>query len=197
MDNYELIQTIGSGSFGNVKKIRRKTDGKIFVWKEINYGQMLDKEKQQLVTEVNVLRELNHPNIVRYQDRIIDKANKRICIVMEFCESGDLKQLIKRCKRDSDYIAEDVIWKVFTQVVLALSECHNRRAGTIIHRDIKPGNVFLDSHLNVKLGDFGLSRIMGRESLYAYTTVGTPYYMSPEQVTDDKYTVKSDIWSAG
>ena len=63
---------------------------------------------------MNVLRELCHPNIVRYQDRIIDKANKRICIVMEFCESGDLKQLIKRCKRDQDYIAEDVIWKVFT-----------------------------------------------------------------------------------
>ena len=116
---------------------------------------------------------------------------------MEFCESGDLKQLIKRCKRDQDYIAEDVIWKVFTQVILALAECHNRQAGTIIHRDIKPGNVFLDSHLNVKLGDFGLSRILGRESLYAYTHVGTPYYQSPEQITDDKYTVKSDIWSAG
>jgi serine/threonine protein kinase len=116
---------------------------------------------------------------------------------MEFCEGGDLKKLIKKCSRDCDYIAEDVIWKVFTQIVLALAECHNRKAGWIIHRDIKPGNVFLDGHLNVKIGDFGLSRIMGRESLFAYTHVGTPYYMSPEQIDDDKYTEKSDIWSTG
>ena len=66
-----------------------------------------------------------------------------------------------------------------------------------MHRDIKPGNLFLDADNNVKLGDFGLSRIMGTGSLYAYTNVGTPYYMSPEQISEEKYDEKSDIWSAG
>ena len=56
----------------------------------MNYGKMGEKEKQQLVSEVNILRELNHPNIVRYYDRIIDKANAKIYIIMEFCEGGDL-----------------------------------------------------------------------------------------------------------
>lgn len=68
----------------------RKSDGKILVWKELNYGKMSDKEKQQLVSEVNILRELSHPNIVKYYDRIIDKANATIYIIMEFCEGGDL-----------------------------------------------------------------------------------------------------------
>lgn len=66
------------------------------------------------------------------------------------------------------------------QIVLALSECHNWKTGKILHWDIKPGNIFLDSNNNVKLGDFGLSWVMGTESQYAYTNVGTPYYMSPE-----------------
>jgi serine/threonine protein kinase len=63
---------------------------------------------------------------------------------------------------------------------MALLECHKRKEGKILHRDIKPGNLFLDSNSNVKLGDFGLSKIMGKESVYAETHVGTPYYMSPE-----------------
>jgi serine/threonine protein kinase len=67
----------------------------------------------------------------------------------------------------------------------------------VLHRDIKPGNLFLDSNNNIKLGDFGLSRIMGKESIYAYTNVGTPYYMSPEQISEQKYDEKSDIWSTG
>jgi len=69
MENYELISHIGKGSFGLVSKVRRKTDGRIYVWKELNYGGMSEKEKQQLVAEVNILRELNHPNIVHYYDR--------------------------------------------------------------------------------------------------------------------------------
>jgi serine/threonine protein kinase len=57
--------------------------------------------------------------------------------------------------------------------------------------------VFLGSHDNVKLGDFGLSKVLDNDSLYAYTNVGTPYYMSPEQINEDKYNHKSDIWSLG
>jgi len=180
-----------------VWKIRRKSDSKTLVWKELEYGRMGDKEKAQLVSEVNILQGLQHPNIVRYYDRIIDRANRRIYIVMEYCEGGDMTMLIKKCKREKDFVAEDVIWKIFMQIALALKECHCRKEGTIIHRDIKPGNVFLDAANNVKLGDFGLSRILSAESQYAQSSVGTPYYMSPEQVNEAKYNEKTDIWSAG
>jgi NIMA (never in mitosis gene a)-related kinase len=90
MENYEKVSDIGKGSFGVVSKIRRKSDGRILVWKELNYGRMNEKEKQQLVSEVNILRELHHPNIVRYYDRIIDKEQSKIYIVMEYCERGDM-----------------------------------------------------------------------------------------------------------
>lgn len=185
------------GSFGYVYKIRRKSDSKILVWKELNYGRMTEKEKQQLVSEVNILKDLSHPNIVRYYDRIIDKQKGKIYIVMEYCEGGDMGQLIKKCKRNNDYIAEDVVWKIFMQLALALRECHHRAQRKILHRDIKPGNIFLDASTNVKIGDFGLSRVLSDESQYAFTHVGTPYYMSPEQMVDAKYNEKSDIWSAG
>jgi serine/threonine protein kinase len=116
---------------------------------------------------------------------------------MEHCEGGDLTKLIKKCKQGNDYVAEDVIWKIFTQIVLALNECHNRKEGKILHRDLKPGNVFFDKANNVKLGDFGLSKILSTTSQYACTNVGTPYYMSPEQISESSYNEKSDIWSAG
>ncbi len=90
MENYEKLSDIGKGSFGTVSKIRRKADGKILVWKELNYGKMSEKEKQYLVAEVNILKDLNHPNIVKYYDRIIDKDQAKIYIVMEYCEKGDM-----------------------------------------------------------------------------------------------------------
>ena len=66
MDKYDLLHQIGEGSFGNVCVIKRKADDQPFVWKEIDYGQLPTKEKHQLVAEVNILRELKHPNIVKY-----------------------------------------------------------------------------------------------------------------------------------
>mmetsp|Transcript_5619 Transcript_5619/g.4283 ORF Transcript_5619/g.4283 Transcript_5619/m.4283 type:complete len:138 (-) Transcript_5619:288-701(-) len=118
-------------------------------------------------------------------------------MVMEYCEGGDLTKLIKKCKNDKDFVSEDVIWKIFFQIILALNECHNRKEGKILHRDIKPGNIFLDGQNNIKLGDFGLSRMLSVESQYALSNVGTPYYMSPEQIHEERYNEKSDIWSAG
>ena len=198
MENYERVSDIGKGSFGVVSKIKRKSDGRVLVWKELNYGKMNEKEKQQLVSEVNILRELHHPNIVRYYDRIIDKEQTKIYIVMEFCERGDMAQLIKKMRRDKEFASEEKVWRVLAQISAALFACHRKKEGSrVMHRDLKPGNVFFDSNGNVKLGDFGLSRMMGDESVYAYTHVGTPYYMSPEQISDQKYSEKSDIWSVG
>lgn len=83
-------------------------------------------------------------------------------------------------------------------MTLALLECHQRKEGNkVLHRDLKPGNVFFDAEENVKLGDFGLSRMMNDESVFAFTHVGTPYYMSPELIQESRYNDRTDIWSAG
>eukprot|EP00794_Sanderia_malayensis_P017711 gene17711-19480_t len=198
LDDYVVIETVGSGSYGTCKKVRRKTDGKCLVWKELNYGQMSEVEKQMLVSEVNLLRELRHNNIVRYYDRIIDRTKTTIYIVMEHCEKGDLSHIISKHKRERKLIEEQFVWKVLYQLSLALKECHRKKGGGhILHRDLKPANVFMDCEGNVKLGDFGLARVLNHDTSFAKTFVGTPYYMSPEQVSKMLYNEKSDIWSLG
>jgi NIMA (never in mitosis gene a)-related kinase len=87
---------------------------------------MNEKEKQQIVSEVNILRELRHPSIVRYYDRIVDKRNLKIYIIMEFCQGGDLQKVIKRCLQSGDFISEEFIWKIFAQIVCGLNFCHRR-----------------------------------------------------------------------
>ncbi|XP_021514150.1 serine/threonine-protein kinase Nek2 [Meriones unguiculatus] len=199
VEDYEVLHGIGTGSYGRCQKIRRKSDGKILVWKELDYGSMTEVEKQMLVSEVNLLRELKHPNIVRYYDRIIDRTNTTLYIVMEYCEGGDLASIITKGTKDRQYLEEEFVLRVMTQLTLALKECHRRSDGghTVLHRDLKPANVFLDGKNNVKLGDFGLARILNHDTSFAKTFVGTPYYMSPEQMSRLSYNEKSDIWSLG
>lgn len=198
LDDFEVLSTIGTGSYGTCKKIKRRKDGKVMVWKELDYGSMTETEKQMLVSEVNLLRELKSPYIVRYYDRIIDRARTTIYIIMEYCKGGDLSTLIARCKRDALYQDEEFIWKILIQLTLALFECHQRKNGrAVLHRDMKPANVFLDTDRNVKLGDFGLARVLHHETSFANTYVGTPYYMSPELVNNMSYNEKSDVWSMG
>lgn len=79
------------------------------------------------------------------------------------------------------YLEEQFVLRVMAQLALALKECHRRSDGgtTVLHRDLKPANIFLDAKQNVKLGDFGLARILNHDTSFAKTFVGTPYYMSP------------------
>ncbi|KAL4674737.1 hypothetical protein H8959_018671 [Pygathrix nigripes] len=167
-EDYEVLYTIGTGSYGRCQKIRRKSDGKILVWKELDYGSMTETEKQMLVSEVNLLRELKHPNIVRYYDRIIDRTNTTLYIVMEYCEGGDLASVITKGTKERQYLDEEFVLRVMTQLTLALKECHRRSDGghTVLHRDLKPANVFLDGKQN-------------------------------EQMNRMSYNEKSDIWSLG
>lgn len=95
---------------------------------------MSDKEKQQIVAEVNILRDLQHPNIVRYYDRCIDKKNLKLYIIMEYCEKGDLQQVIKRCIRNKELIQEQVIWRILSQIVSGLYFCHRRSQQVTINR---------------------------------------------------------------
>ncbi|ESU36847.1 Kinase, NEK [Giardia duodenalis] len=199
---YIFLNIIGSGSFGKVHKVQSRTNGRIFACKEIDYAKMSEKEKKLLVHEVNTLKELSHENIVSYIDRFVERENAKMFIVMEYCENGDLARYIKRHKTDRRYIAEEKIWSVFVQLLHALNYCHSLHkhddTGThkVIHRDIKPGNVFLTRDGSIKLGDFGLCRSLGELS-QAKTNVGTPLYMAIEVLQKQSYTEKADIWSLG
>lgn len=82
------------GSYGKVSLVKHLASGTEMVWKQTNYGGMNEKEKQQLINEVNILRELKHENIVRCYDKFVDKKNTSIYLVMEYCKGGDLSKLI-------------------------------------------------------------------------------------------------------
>jgi NIMA (never in mitosis gene a)-related kinase 2 len=177
------------GSFGSVSKIRHKETGEVWVWKEMRYKGISEKERKLLCTEVNVMRTIPDPHIVKYYGRIQDKENMKLYILMEYCENGDLKSLIDKHKASKEPIKEQIIWEVLSKIVQALSVCHNN-SSPVIHRDIKPANIFIGKYEDYKLGDFGLSKILTDQSILATTNVGTPYYMSPEQVGSSNYNEK-------
>ncbi|KAF9786332.1 kinase-like protein [Thelephora terrestris] len=213
---YEPLDVIGNGSFGIIRKVKRKSDGLIFARKELYFERMSDRDKKQIVAEVNILKDLQHEHIVRYHDRYVDRDAGVLYILMEYCGGGDLSSVIKQSQRQNKTIPEELIWNYFMQILLALSYCHHpnghSRSGSsstgtdsecgkdkrpqILHRDLKPDNVFLDENNRVKLGDFGLSKALAQAS-FAQTYVGTPYYMSPELMQEKAYDSKSDIWSLG
>ncbi|PAA78510.1 hypothetical protein BOX15_Mlig013584g1, partial [Macrostomum lignano] len=198
LSDYDVLCEIGTGSYGTCAKIRRKRDGLILVWKELSYVTMTEAEKRYLCSEVNLLKSLSHPNIVKYVDRIHDRATGKVYIIMEYCDGGDLLKRIRAHREKKKYIPEQQIWKWLTQLSLALRCCHCRQGvKAVLHRDLKPANCFLDSDGNLKLGDFGLARVLRHSGSFASTFVGTPYYMSPEQMQKSAYTEKSDIWSLG
>ncbi|KIY69899.1 kinase-like protein [Cylindrobasidium torrendii FP15055 ss-10] len=214
-DQYEPLDVIGNGSFGIIRKVRRKSDGLIFARKELDYERMNERDKKQIVAEVNILKELHNDHIVRYHDRYVDRDAGILYILMEYCGGGDLSSVIKQALKHNRSIPEDMIWLYFMQICRALYYCHHpngtshgrpssvggdnsdpSRRSQILHRDLKPDNVFLDEKNIVKLGDFGLSKALSHAS-FANTYVGTPYYMSPELMEEKAYDAKSDIWSLG
>ncbi|KAJ7939780.1 kinase-like domain-containing protein [Mycena leptocephala] len=204
LELYEVVEEIGKGAFGIVTKVRRKDNGRIFARKEINFGSMTEQDVLQLMTEVHVLEHIKHDHIIYYQERYVDVESKRLYIVTEYCAGGDLSAIILRAVKQKKYITEDTVWTYFMQILSALEYCHNTGEGRsdvnwkgqILHRDLKPANVLLDQFNTVKLGDFGLAKVLP-EGRFGDTFAGTPYYMSPEMIQGTIYNHKSDIWSLG
>lgn len=91
---------------------------------------------------------------------------------MEHCDGGDVSILLKQCRKEKRMLPEQKVWDLFVQTVIAMQACHRRKAGAVLHRDIKPANLFLDKYHNVKLGDFGLARVLTTTSSMARTFVG-------------------------
>merc|ERR1719384_2381970 len=158
----------------------------------IDISRASKQEREDAVKEGKVLASLKHPYIVRYRESFHEDG--WLCIAMDYCEGGDLSDRIKKNRHASRHLPQEQILRWFTQAVLALKYIHDKH---ILHRDLKSGNFFLSKSGNIKMGDFGIAKVLECTAACAQTQIGTPYYLSPEICHGKPYAWGSDIWSMG
>ena len=202
LSDFIIEGKLGSGSFGTVYRAERIRDNTTYVIKTISIGELSLDEQMDAINEVKLLASVESPHVVKYFDSFVESDT--LYIVMEFCDRGDLKQLLKRKKNKNENALESTrTWSLFLQICLGLYDIHRQK---VLHRDMKTANVFLSKPGNnggnkknylVKIGDLGVAKLLGTSTAFANTVVGTPYYLSPELCEDKPYNDKSDVWALG
>ncbi|ETO85485.1 NEK protein kinase [Phytophthora nicotianae P1976] len=190
IDGYETLAVLGTGQFGNVVLVRRKSDRKLFAAK-IPHGED-NAARQAARQEAQLLMTLQHVNIIQFVE-LVDK-DSQLALVMEYASGGDLEAFLRWQQESVGRLSESAIMRIFIQIVLALQYLHEHR---VMHRDLKPKNILLDGDGIVKLTDFGVSKLLTSSLDFAQTMTGTPHYMAPELLEGGAYDYKSDVWSLG
>jgi len=186
---YQVLEKLGEGTYGVVYKAKDRVTGKTVALKKIR----LDAEDEGVpatsIREISLLKELDHPNIVRLEDVV--HVKNRLCLIFEFIDY-DLKKYIDSVKSSINPI---LVKSYVYQLLRSLYFCHTRR---ILHRDLKPQNLLIDKKGILKLADFGLGRAFSIP-LRNYThEVVTLWYRAPEILLGCKsYSTPIDMWSVG
>ncbi|CCH61390.1 hypothetical protein TBLA_0E03360 [Henningerozyma blattae CBS 6284] len=186
--NYQIIKTLGEGSFGKVKLAYHATTGQKVALKIINRKVLAKSDMQgRIEREISYLRLLRHPHIIKLYDVI--KSKDEIIMVIEYADNELFDYIVQR-----DKMSEQEARRFFQQIISAVDYCHRHK---IVHRDLKPENLLLDEHLNVKIADFGLSNIM-TDGNFLKTSCGSPNYAAPEVISGKLYAgPEVDVWSCG
>ena len=194
LEDYKIVRCVGKGSFGKVYLCRHIRENRHYCMKCIKLTNIPAAERAACRHEVKLMQRLSHPNIVGYKDSFFAKRGTQLCIVMTYCDGGDLSERVKRQTRTGRRFKEDQILHWFVQIALGLHFMHENR---VLHRDLKTQNIFLLGNGRLVLGDLGISKVLEGTQNFAQTCIGTPYYMSPELFKNKPYNHKSDVWALG
>ncbi|XP_069118156.1 serine/threonine-protein kinase Nek9-like isoform X1 [Argopecten irradians] len=187
--SYLFVKVLGRGAFGEAVLYRKTEDNSLVVWKEVNLARLGEKERRDAMKEVDILSLLNNTNVITYYNHFLDQET--LFIEMEYANGGSLYEKIAT---QTELFEEHLVrWYLF-QIASALMHIHNYG---IIHRDVKAMNIFMTKTDLLKLGDFGISKLLESKGQLADTVVGTPYYLSPEIVQGASYDQKTDVWALG
>ncbi|CAL8313317.1 unnamed protein product [Merluccius merluccius] len=199
-DTWDIVETIGKGTYGKVYKVLNKIDGSKAAVKILDPIHDIDEE---IEAEYNILMALSdHANVVKFYGMYYKKDAKcgdQLWLVLELCNGGSVTDLSKGMLKRGDRMEESIIAYILHEALMGLQHLH---ANNTIHRDVKGNNILLTTHGGVKLVDFGVSAQLTNTRLRRNTSVGTPFWMAPEviaceQQLDTTYDARCDVWSLG
>lgn len=186
MDKYKFIKKVGIGSYGSIYLVQNIHDQKYYAMKELDLRLAKDKEKLMIINEIIIGYFHNCPYIIKYHE-VFYKDNK-IYIKMNYCKQGNFKKYLEKNKSNSKKKNQ-----IVKKILLAVQYLHYNK---VIHRDIKSDNILMNDD-NPYLGDFGTCRILQDFEYFGKTSIGTPYYISPEILEGKDHTYHTDIYSLG
>ncbi|XP_030205229.1 myosin-IIIa isoform X2 [Gadus morhua] len=199
-DTWDIVETIGKGTYGKVYKVLNKQDGSKAAVKILDPIHDIDEE---IEAEYNILKALSdHANVVKFYGMFYKKDAKcgdQLWLVLELCNGGSVTDLSKGMLKRGERIEESIIAYILHEALMGLLHLHVNKT---IHRDVKGNNILLTTQGGVKLVDFGVSAQLTNTRLRRNTSVGTPFWMAPEviaceQQLDTTYDARCDVWSLG
>ena len=195
---YEIRGHLGSGGMARVFEAHDKNLDRTVALKVLHHHLVHEATfKERFEREAKLVASFNHPNIVQVYDfdSILDNEQAIYYMVMHYIPGQTLKDILEGLSQSGKRMDHDRILTIMLRLTSALGYAHERG---MVHRDVKPANILFDEHDNPILTDFGIARLVQDKSLTQEgTTIGTPNYMSPEQVTGEDVDSRSDLYSLG
>ncbi|CAL1540174.1 unnamed protein product [Lymnaea stagnalis] len=181
----EILEKLGEGSYGSVYKALHKETGQVLAIKQVP----VDTDLQEIIKEISIMQQCDSQYIVKYYGSYF--KNTDLWIVMEYCGAGSVSDIMRLRNKT---LTEDEISTILFYTLKGLEYLHSRRK---IHRDIKAGNILLNTEGHAKLADFGVAGQLTDTMAKRNTVIGTPYWMAPEVIQEIGYDCVADIWSLG